>query len=372
MTGSEATKVQGLDTLRFVAALWVVFGHCGAFPLTEGLDRTSVVGLMVQGVYGNLFAAVPAVIVFFVISGFCIHYPNRQLTPLKLGPYFARRYLRIGIPLVVAVGLSRPFGVTLTLFQNSILWTLAAELVYYTIYPLLLRLRRRISWDYIISSAYILSYCVVFARPQAEDYSPYGVWLNWIIALPCWLLGCRLAEIDFGRDDAWWSFHRVWYWRLGVWFLSSLCSVMRFHCAIGYPWTLNVFAVAVYYWLQVEIVSYREKGWQRVWEWAGLWSYSLYLMHMIANSAYGLVPAPNLGFNLNWAQRFLFILATSYFFYLLVEKPGHVIARHVSLYLGGGHLRNSGGLNATSGAMGTSNSVPPSVEHDIALAAKST
>jgi hypothetical protein len=83
--------------------MWVVFSHCGYPPLTEGLDRGNPLALLVQGVYGNLFAGVPAVIVFFVISGFCIHHPFRAPGSFQLLPYLTRRYVRIGIPLVAAV-----------------------------------------------------------------------------------------------------------------------------------------------------------------------------------------------------------------------------------------------------------------------------
>ncbi len=55
----------------------------------------------------------------------------------------------------------------------------------------------------------------------------------------------------------------------------------------------------------------------------------MYLLHLIANTAYARLTLPNLGFNLNWCQRMIFILGSSYLFYLVVEKPGHLIARNL-------------------------------------------
>lgn len=325
-------RIVGLDALRFIAALWVMFAHCGSFPLTEGLDRTNTAGLVVQGVYGNLFAGVPAVFVFFVISGFCVHYPQRGVSTFAVVPYLVRRYLRIGIPLGAAVLLARPVGVKLSLFHNSILWSLAAELIYYTIYPLLLRLRARVGWNGLIAVAYVLAYAAVLTEPKALDYSPYGFTLNWLIALPCWLLGCRLAELDFNAGDATTIAARVWWWRMGIWLLSWACSVLRFHSPLGYPWTMGLFALPVFFWLRVEIIATRVNGANRLLEWAGQWSYSIYLVHMIALSGYGALGAPNFGFNLNWMIQTTFILLASYGFYLLVEWPGHLLARRAGIF----------------------------------------
>lgn len=325
------SRIVGLDALRFVAALWVVFAHCGSFPLTAGLDRTDTVALVVQGLYGNLFAGVPAVIVFFVISGFCVHYPQRAASTVVVAPYLVRRYVRIGIPLGAAVLLAGPLGVRLTLFHNSILWSLAAELIYYTLYPGLLRLKSRLGWNKLIAVAYVLAYCGVMVHPGALDYSPYGVWLNWLIALPCWLLGCRLAEMDIQPPSAAAIAARVWQWRLGIWFLSWACSVLRFHSPFGYPWTMGLFALPVFFWLRVEIISARLHGANRVLEWGGQWSYSIYLVHMLVLSGFGAVALPNLGYSLNWLLLMGSVLLASYLFYLLVERPGHFLARRASL-----------------------------------------
>jgi peptidoglycan/LPS O-acetylase OafA/YrhL len=324
--------------MRFIAVLWVVFSHCGYPPLTEGLDESHLLAHGVQGIYGNLFAGVPAVIVFFVISGFCIHYPHRSPGSFSLLPFLVRRYLRIGIPLIAAVLLSRPFHVNLALFQNSILWSLLAELIYYTLYPVLRLLREKFRWQKMIVVSMLTAYAVVLYFPTALDYSPFGPRLAWLVAFPCWLIGCLLAEVNFQKTFSTITRSQVWRWRMGVWFLSSLCSFLRFHSPVGYPWTLNLFAVAVFFWLRVEIAAFRQQQGSAWLEWAGRWSYSVYLLHLIANTAYGRLTLPNLGFNLNWCLKMMFILGVSYLFYLVVEKPGHLIARHLGRWL---TLRNS-------------------------------
>ncbi|HRH96212.1 MAG TPA: acyltransferase [Prosthecobacter sp.] len=330
-----SSRIEGLDSIRFFAVTWVVFSHCGYPPLTEGLDRGNPLALVVQGVYGNLFAGVPAVIVFFVISGFCIHHPFRAPGSFQLLPYLTRRYVRIGIPLVAAVLLSSLVGVKLTLFQNSVLWSLLAELIYYTIYPVLRKLHAHVGWNWIIAASFVLAYGVTASFPSAMDYSPFGPPLASVVAFPCWLLGCKLAEqvgsgpvLTVKNASRW-----LWSWRLTVWALSWMCSALRFHSPIGYPWTLNLFAIAVFFWLRAEVAVSPQWQRSRLLEWAGKWSYSVYLIHLLADAAFTRLPMPNFGFNLNWLARMIFIFGASYAFYLLIEKPGHRMARLLGRWL---------------------------------------
>jgi len=63
--------------------------------------------------YGNLWNAPAAVIVFFVISGLCIHLPfARSLESPHLGAFYSRRLLRLLIPIAVTIPLNRACGLT--------------------------------------------------------------------------------------------------------------------------------------------------------------------------------------------------------------------------------------------------------------------
>jgi hypothetical protein len=77
------------------------------------------------------------------------------------------------------------------------------------------------------------------------------------LGLPCWLLGVRMAErLDlFCLRSV--TVIQIWFWRCGIWVLSVALSTLRFHTIIGFPWILNVFAVAAAWWLQREISYYR-------------------------------------------------------------------------------------------------------------------
>jgi peptidoglycan/LPS O-acetylase OafA/YrhL len=323
---AEAKRVAGFDSIRLICALWVVFGHFGAFPLIEGIDKSQFIGWSIAGFYNNVFSGPAAVIIFFVISGFCINYPFRNGRTPQLLPYYSRRYIRILIPMALAIILAWPLGIKLHLLNGSILWSLLAEEIYYAIFPFLLILKKRFGWLTLTIAAYVLSIGVVLQDPGAGDYPSYGPYLNWLLGLPCWLLGCSLSERYGGemmRDPG----KHIWIWRICVLLAICFCSVLRFHSPVKYPWTLNFFAILVYFWLKREIRFYRYRKPIALLERNGKWSYSIYLMHLHGQAIYGMLVIPNLGAVLNWTVRNLFILIVCHAFYRLVEKPSHALAR---------------------------------------------
>ncbi|MBE0612757.1 MAG: acyltransferase [Burkholderiales bacterium] len=336
--------VFGLDALRFFAALWVVFSHLGPVPVFAEVDRSHPIGFVLHGAWGVLHSGPAAVIVFFVISGFCIHYPYTGGAAFRCIPYLIRRYVRIGIPMAAAMILTELADIDSLKFFDAILWSLVAELMYYTSYPLIRLLKDRLGMDAIVAGAFVLSLAVVLTDPAAKGYGVYGWRLNWLLGLPCWLLGVSLAETWQRRTVAALSGETkdsVWKWRTLVWASSSMCLALNFHSPIGYPWTLNLFAIIAYAWIVREIR--RANGSKRPWralEWAGGWSYSLYLCHMFATRLYSRLGASlEAGPILDWFLRIAFVLGTSYAFYLLVELPAHSLARRLARVRGLNPLR---------------------------------
>jgi peptidoglycan/LPS O-acetylase OafA/YrhL len=187
-------RVRGLDSLRFFAALWVVFAHVSWLPVMATLDRAEPFERALRGLWGNLFCGVAGVMVFFVISGFCIHYPQVIGKPFKLLPFYTLRFLRIGIPLGAAVVICWIIGYNIRGFSNAILCSLYAELIYYAIYPLVLVAIRTIGWKWLMTIAWVGAGFVILLNPSAGDYHVNAVRLNWLLGFPCWLMGCRLAE----------------------------------------------------------------------------------------------------------------------------------------------------------------------------------
>jgi peptidoglycan/LPS O-acetylase OafA/YrhL len=319
-------RVHGLDSIRFVCAIWVVINHFNLPPIF-GPSPHGILHL-VNSVYRGLVNGQAAVMVFFVISGFCIHYPFRNGGKPHLPSFYTRRLLRIGIPLLCSIPISNAIGIHYTLMNTSILWSLICEMIYYILYPGLLVLQRKYGWKPLLALAYVLAYAVVATKPGADKYDSYGDLLNWIVGLPVWLLGCMLAQkVDRLPDH---NAHNIWLYRVAVILAGSLAIVLRWNLhrvSIGFPWTLNLFALLVYVWLPQEIIYFRlhqPLGWLEA---AGAWSYSLYLMHLPGGFF-----AMHLGVyqQLNPIARNLmlhsFALLFGYTFYRLVERPSHQLA----------------------------------------------
>jgi len=330
--------IGGLDSIRFVAALIVLLMHFDVARIPAGIWPQESIGWVVRGIVNNSINGQAAVIVFFVISGFCIHYPRVAGRKLDIFEFYASRYIRILPPMIVAAFIWVMLGSQFEDLTSSILWSLYAELAYYTAYPVILQWRRIWGWRWLFGISVLASAAVIMSRPAAAQYQEHGVALTCILGLPCWLLGCILAEQVKTKPATALppSARSIWTWRILIWVLSVAASVLQFHSPVGAPITLNIFAVAVFFWLDREILWTRAHGAVPVLEWAGLWSYSIYLMHMPIAAAILILCRPA-GASISLANPLivLAVLAGCYLFYRLVEDPSHRLAKAMARFIGG-------------------------------------
>ena len=329
-TPKPIDRVVGIDSIRFICALWVFFGHGAAFYFPNVFQDGSLANKVVSSFFHNFWNGPAAVIIFFVISGFCIHYPYTDTSrQVNIVEFYTRRMLRLLLPVLVAVPLSGLMGGRLTLLQDSVLWSLLAELIYYLLYPALRSARLKLkSWRGLIIGSLFAAGLVAATNPSADNYPSFGPGLNWLLGLPCWLLGCLLAESVLSNGSREVTSKNIWICRAIVVLAAFGCSVLRFHSPIGYPWTLNIFAVLAAWWLHREIIFRRDNPPNRILEWTGLWSYSLYLIHIPAGVLFVTLFPEMHGSVSNWVFRVLFVLSVCYMFYIYIEKPSHFIARN--------------------------------------------
>jgi exopolysaccharide production protein ExoZ len=318
-----AGRLPGIDVLRALAASAVVLTHVIRWPW----------GFAYWGIFGALSRFGDqlgnwGVGVFFVLSGTCIHLPvARRLAAgappdLDLGSYLKRRVRRIYPPHALVIGLSWLVAARTTLppgFEpylsiptatqfwahvfllhtfvpgaiysiNCVLWTIAIESHFYLIYPLLLRLRRRLSMGTLCAGLFFL----MLALRALDTILPTAIrgvlTYNFPGLLWQWVFGAVIAERLARRPPAPLNQTLV----VGCAAFSALAV-----CAVGHlPHGLLLLAVVgpPAYGVVVLVASSMRissgMSVTRILEWIGLRSYSLYLTHPIAITLAAVVLMP--------------------------------------------------------------------------------
>ena len=277
-----------------------------------------------------LFSGISSVIAFFIISGFVIHYPNKN-KPLNVKNFLIRRWIRIGVPLIVIGGVAKYYGI----YEYIPVWSLYCELIYYTIYPLLIKLN--ISWKLKFQVAFVLSIAVIlifghndvmaFVHQTNDNlngqYWQLGTGITWIVGLPCWLLGVMLAE-EFDSMQKNVSVTKLWLFRLLVFTCSVFIQISRYRLHLSCLLSENFLALLLFLWLRNEFTYYKQHPSSRLFEQMGKFSYSLYLCHELFTLLFQNY------FSISAYTYPIYIGITilgSYVVYLLVEYPSHRLAQ---------------------------------------------
>ena len=276
----------------------------------------------------------PAVITFFVISGFCIHLPFRGSQRIDVPRYYLRRYTRILIPVTGALLVYHAFGQHLTMWGphsilwESTLWSLACEEIYYAAYPFLRWYRNKFGWKLLLPVSFIVGVGLAATNVNATSWLAFGPFGTAVILLPVWLLGCLLAEQSESllKSDTKIS---IWYWRFFAWFGSWVVEMLNFKFHVYGAQTLIWFGILAYFWLRQEIIHSKKNQPNGYLVAAGAWSYSLYLVHPQGAAIPARLHIRNLGLLPNWFLVMFSSLAFAYVFYLLVERPSHHFARKI-------------------------------------------
>jgi len=335
-------RYAGLDSIRFFAAMWVAIAHGAAFPLRDSLIAIGFGEWLPRSLDYLAFNGKAAVIVFFVVSGFCIHLPQARGEKLDLPVYLLRRFVRVGLPLVVATIAYNAIGGEVSFLGRFVLWTLYCEMLYYALYPLALVAIRRVGLLPIVMLSYLVAAIVVaIVDFEALTPRPFGFW-DWLVCYPAWLLGCLLS-VRVSRDAPIPGSAAIWAWRSGLWLLSVLAIWLAHHSTlrISYPVSLPLYAVAATLWLDREIRYYQHRRPVRLAELGGRGAYSIYLMHpivlVLAGATTGGLPPI-----VAWGAKATALLAGVWLFYGLIERPSHSLARRLAARLSLRRLPASG------------------------------
>lgn len=361
-------KLPAVDVLRGLAALgvawfhsrvdlWVGFRAIQASPETHTpLDRLlSLLSLPVSQLGG-------LVMLFFVLSGFCIHLPNATSShpaSLCLGVYGVRRFFRIVPAYLVTLLLCllaavllwstksgtmpdwRVYGASALMLQNWLLggtqielnpslWSIPVEVEFYLVYPLLLWLWRRhgLGAAAVLTGLFTLIGCVLFASG-----SPWAKSTFFGYAL-IWNAGAWLAEAFVqGRLPRW-----------NGWFTVAFFSTLTLTLAGGlletnpfwlhYGWGTVSFLLLLWMLGAGRAHFLPERTWLKPWVFIGTVSYSLYLLHFplfkLAGAAWIALYGSKPDSFLVPTVSTVLVIPFAWIFYRWIEAPTHQIARNLA------------------------------------------
>jgi peptidoglycan/LPS O-acetylase OafA/YrhL len=358
-TGSGVHRFEEVDSLRGLAALFVVFFHClllwnAALPWWLTAAMKTPLSLMVAGSQ--------AVYLFFVMSGFVLFLPyKRPKGSSQYSIYVTKRVCRIYLPylpaLLFAVAADllfyrpvpgfyehvlwiRPFSIKVFIehilflgvyppYQlNLAFWSLVQEMRLSLIYPLIAFIALRSS----LLRGMALSVILVAVGSFGDVHAPMWFWLT----LNC--TGMFIAGATLARHlDQVMSFMQIrggWF-RFGV-FLFALIPLWLVDAQkLWLPrstWVLPCHVIGVILILILALTTVHFKRFLHLapMRWLGKVSYSLYLLHgTVLYSLYCLY-WPRYNHLAILATGILLSLGLSAVFYQWVELPSMLIGRKLA------------------------------------------
>jgi peptidoglycan/LPS O-acetylase OafA/YrhL len=363
MTPSNAlSKSTKIDAIRFLAAFWVLVFHFQPPEFSKLLPaHFASLGRAMQSLCVSIFNGPAAVIVFFVISGFCIHSAYHRDATLRPINYFVSRFVRIGLPLIVALALVQALNVGSDPV-DSVLWSLYCEMIYYAVYPFI-RANIRFLGELIIA-AFMGGAALIFAfhlsgRVACPDCvrETYGIPGTALLYSCSWIFGVFVAEHQRSAE----RFDTAGYYSAITRLIHRALKHVENMKAMGII-SLRIVVVAAaaltmtlwstsshkpafvpfvhsdiclfliqplaVIWIAAETTT---GSTSRVWIWLGrlgVWSYSLYLCHktaMVLVNATSFSSHPSAA----WFAEVAVALAISFGFYQIVERPSHLLAKRL-------------------------------------------
>jgi peptidoglycan/LPS O-acetylase OafA/YrhL len=327
-----------IDALRFILAAWVAISHLGHFPVFG--KQLAATGLIhgADRFLNSLIWGMPAVMAFFVISGFCIHMPFQRAGKLPIIRFYLRRYIRVLIPVAATVFLMLRLFPELhwlgsdSILWKSVLWSLVCEEIYYAVYPTLRALRFKLGWAPILAGTVAVSVALSVVFHKASEWSDIGPLATAAILFPVWISGCILAEKAQALQTLE-SRVTIWAWRFGAWSAMWVSEYLLFHRGVSKIVTMMWVGAVAYYWIRAEIAYYKNRTPSPILVSAGAFSYSLYLIHLpVFDAIKRYIPSIDVFTRSGWLFAAVSALVFAYLLHLVVEAPAHRLAKRIRLF----------------------------------------
>lgn len=355
-----SSELYSISILRGLAALGVVVFHVrvdlwvGWNALRSGTIEASAFDHAVSWLSAPAPFLGSCVMLFFVISGFCIALPyaGDQGRPAEWREYWIRRLVRIYPPYIVTLllcvgveratassGIASPpgaYGATALMIQNYTtgqvypnpsFWSLPVEVELYLLFPLVLMLLRRWGQVAVWSFTAVVSLLAMAAALYGVDWAVSNAARFWII----WSAGAVLAE--WFRSSNFCGPSLLWL----IVALSILsCTLVAYLRDV--PHAVTDFGFGFFYFVLVWWALGRESVWRSLpgrlsnpLLTLGTLSYSLYLIHFPFFRLSGYLWQNWFdGKPVNLLISFAFVLASlvpAWLLYQLIEAPSHELAK---------------------------------------------
>ncbi len=331
--------------------LWIGWWRITSYPQEYSSFAKSIAWLSLPAPFLGY-----AVLLFFLISGFCIHFPNTgAATKPCWKTYFVRRFWRIYPTFLVALGVTTLISLLLNLYwgdktwdsgrffrvatltqnyppsngqflTNPSLWTIPLEVEFYLLYPfafcLFSRLKSFLLWFFALALS-ILSIYLSFHGLTWLTFTSLFLW-------PSWLIGAWVAQLYRNSKLVGFKIH----YQLLTLTASLVCAV-----ASRYEnwdsWAQYCTWTAFYLFFFIFCLSrtgllLRLIG-NRIFEvvsWIGKISFSLYLIHFPLFKFFGYFHVELFGGKpTNFLVTLLYlipVILSAWLFFKLVENPLHL------------------------------------------------
>lgn len=292
-----------INLLRTLAALGVFFYHLHIGNLLANYTGVKLINKI------DAFGAVYAVPLFFLISGYCIHFSNikyvKSSQKLPLVNYFKRRLLRVYPPYLIALLFSvavnyvtQPHyhitgidflvhlfllqGVTVNYFNtiNVVMWTISIEVALYFIYPVFYYMRLNFSLDIALLFTLIVSFLSIYyfstkgTVSLPEHYFVLNLWF-------AWCCGAYLADKKaLNEKELRKPLYKIIYAIIFIAFFMLKMPVMVKYSIINYQFNILIWTAPFLLFTGLEKwFSNKDFFIVKILAAIGLSSYSLYLLH---------------------------------------------------------------------------------------------
>jgi peptidoglycan/LPS O-acetylase OafA/YrhL len=349
------SRLVGIDSLRYILALWVFFTHGGRPPFFEGSDA---VFNSIDKLYGWAINGQAAVIGFFIISGLCIHYPNIAKDRINLGSFYSARFLRLSLPVIsmlliaYLVGFKHSEG----LLRAVPIWTIYCEGFYYLVYPVLHWVFKRVGTTKVTLFFSLISTILLFLWSDDRNMMFHELgnndFLNWksaLLAFPCWLSGCLIADVISSKNRLYQvTKNNLLKWRVGALVLSTITfPLYRLGLFLGLvklpllgfifssQFNLLMFGLYAFFWIKKEVIYHNNQNSEnqpnKILELMGKWSFSLYIIHTLVIWSFDELKTICFpGYLITWILLLIIVHIATYIYYIGFEKPSHNLSRFIS------------------------------------------